>query len=224
MRFMSLAVVLCAVPVWASETENQALQRLSLEWMKAIAQKDEPALQALLAPEFSLTGAGDATQVPRAEWIANAVTKNWSGFRYENFDVRVSGEHATVNSRLFFRVVPIPFELDSGVINTWEKREGPLAGDRAVPRSVQRAVPNPILRRLCFSGDAGRARVGCGEAQAAPGQVTRGRRVQVRRPLAGAFPAIERFWRERSLTVHRRVALSRPESAARRRHQLRRSS
>ncbi|MDP2271977.1 MAG: nuclear transport factor 2 family protein [Archangium sp.] len=126
MRFMSLAVagVLCAVPAWASETENQALQRLSLEWMQAIAQKDEPALQALLAPEFSLTGAGDTTQVPRAEWIANAVKMNWSAFRYENFDVRVRGEHATVNSKLFFRVSPIPFELDSGVVDTWEKREG----------------------------------------------------------------------------------------------------
>lgn len=126
MRFTSFALagVLCAVPARATETEHQTLQRLSLEWMQAIERKDEPALQALLAPEFSLTGAGDPTQTPRAEWMANAVKMNWSGFRYENFDVRVFGEHATVNSKLFFRVAPIPFELDSGVVDTWEKREG----------------------------------------------------------------------------------------------------
>jgi hypothetical protein len=36
----------------------------------------------------------------------------------------VHGDHATVSSRLHFKVPPYPFEFDSGVVDTWERNDG----------------------------------------------------------------------------------------------------
>jgi hypothetical protein len=49
---------------------------------------------------------------------------DWSKFRYENITARVHGDHATVSSVLHFRISPFPFTFDSGVVDTWERREG----------------------------------------------------------------------------------------------------
>lgn len=38
--------------------------------------------------------------------------------------VRVDGDHATIRSRIHFRVAPIPFELDAGIVDTWVRRDG----------------------------------------------------------------------------------------------------
>jgi hypothetical protein len=49
---------------------------------------------------------------------------DWSDFRYENMVVRMQGDSAIVTSKLRFRVSPIPFALDSGIVDTWERRDG----------------------------------------------------------------------------------------------------
>ena len=106
--------------------DEAALRAASVQWMQAIAAKDRATLERLLAPEYMLRGAGDppADAVPRAEWIANAVGKDWSGFHYDNMAVQLDGDRATVASKLRFRISPIPFELDSGVVDTWVRRDG----------------------------------------------------------------------------------------------------
>lgn len=128
--WLLLAAALAPVAGWAatpSATDDEReLRALSAQWMQAIASKDRPALERLMAPEYMLRGAGDppADGVPRAEWIGNAVGKDWSDFAYDNMVVRVDGDHATVASKLRFRIAPIPFELDSGVVDTWARRDG----------------------------------------------------------------------------------------------------
>jgi hypothetical protein len=110
----------------ASAGDDATLRALSAQWMQAIAAKDRPTLERLMAPEYVLRGAGDPSSdgVARGEWIGNAVGKDWSDFAYDNMIVRVDGDHATVASKLRFRIAPIPFELDSGVVDTWARRDG----------------------------------------------------------------------------------------------------
>lgn len=112
--------------LFRTERDTAELRRQSVAWMQAIEKKDEAALQALMAPEYVLMAAGDAEQTSRREWIANAIDKDWSRFRHEHLRIRLNGDgdHATVSSRLYFHVSPIPIQLDAGVVDTWERRGG----------------------------------------------------------------------------------------------------
>lgn len=106
--------------------DEKALEHLSIEWMTAIENKDRKALESILADNYVLQMPGDTSSqyVYRAEWLENAIAMDWSNFRYENVVARVHGDHATVSSRLFFKVAPNPLTFDSGVIDTWERRGG----------------------------------------------------------------------------------------------------
>jgi hypothetical protein len=112
-----------ATPIPA-EADAEALRAASQAWMQAIEAKDRAALEAFLAPEFQLVAPGEAATTPREEWLRNAVGRDWSGFRYESLVPRVDGDHATVHSRLYFHVAPIPVELDAGIVDTWVRRDG----------------------------------------------------------------------------------------------------
>jgi len=122
----SLLLTFTAAASPSSIPDEKELERLSVEWMAAIEKKDRKALELLLADNYVLQMPGDTrTQyVRRAEWLENAIRMDWSNFRYENFVARVHGDHATVSSRLFFKVAPNPLTFDSGVIDTWERRGG----------------------------------------------------------------------------------------------------
>lgn len=106
--------------------DEKALEQLSVEWMTAIETKDRKALESFLADDFVLQMPGDnrSEYVHRAAWLENAISMDWSNFRHENLVARVHGDHATVSSRLFFKVAPNPLTFDSGVIDTWERRGG----------------------------------------------------------------------------------------------------
>lgn len=108
----------------AADGDAGALRAASLAWMQAIQAKDRAALEAILAPEFELVVPGDAAPTSREEWLRNAIARDWSGFRYESLVPRIDGDRATVHSRLHFRVAPIPFELDAGIVDTWVRRDG----------------------------------------------------------------------------------------------------
>lgn len=103
---------------------EQTLRLLSVELMEAVEKKDKVRLEDLLATDFALRVPGEAKVTGKSEWLANAVGMDWSDFRYENVVVRVNGDSATVSSRLRFQVSPFPFGLDSGVVDTWVRRDG----------------------------------------------------------------------------------------------------
>ena len=106
--------------------DEAAIKALSADWATAIERKDRRRLESILAEEFVLTAPGypREREVDRATWLQNAIGKDWSGFRYENHLVRVQGMHAVSTAHLRFHVSPIPFEMDSGIVDLWEKREG----------------------------------------------------------------------------------------------------
>lgn len=119
---LALAVAVPAPP----HDDEAALRHASAAWMAAVAAKDTAALDAIVAAEFALKVPGDAPTdyVPRATWMANAIQLDWRDVHSENVVVEVRGDHAVVSSRLSFRVGLMPFALDSGVVDTWTKRDG----------------------------------------------------------------------------------------------------
>lgn len=94
--------------------------------MRAIEAKDRAALDRILADDFRLGVAGQdpADAVGRAQWLNNAIDKDWSRFRYENMVVDVHGDRALVTAKLYFRIAPLPLTFDSGVVDRWVKRDG----------------------------------------------------------------------------------------------------
>ena len=133
MRHAAALACLLAIPVApasaASEpysADAEAIKALSATWADAIARKDRARLESLLAEDFVLTAPGypREREVSRGTWLDNAISKDWSRFRYENLHVRVHGTNAVATSHLRFHVSPIPFEMDSGIVDLWEKRDG----------------------------------------------------------------------------------------------------
>jgi hypothetical protein len=119
-----LFVLLLALAV-PSDDEAE-LRRASEAWMAAVAAKDAAALEMIVAREFALKMPGDtpAQYTLRDEWMANAIKLDWRDFRSENVVVELHGDHAVVSSKLSFRLGLMPFALDSGVVDTWVKRDG----------------------------------------------------------------------------------------------------
>jgi ketosteroid isomerase-like protein len=109
-----------------TSADEATLRRLSVEWMQALERKDRAALEATLAPDYRLRFPGDpvAKATDRATWLKNAMEMDWTRFTYENVEVRVRGDLGVVSSHLRFHVSPMPFELDSGVVDVWERRNG----------------------------------------------------------------------------------------------------
>lgn len=125
--WLSLAAVLVASQAGATAppiSTQRSLKTLSVALMDAVERKDRAALNNLVASDFALQMPGESKITPRDKWIANALARDWSDFRYENIVVRMHGDSATVSSKLRFRVSPIPFALDSGVVDSWERRNG----------------------------------------------------------------------------------------------------
>lgn len=119
-------MVTFASPAWSlpRTSPEQTLRHLSVELMDAVEKKDKARLEDLLATDFALRMPGETNVTGRGEWLTNALRMDWSGFHYENVEVRVNGDSATVSSRLRFEVSPFPFGLDSGVVDTWVRRDG----------------------------------------------------------------------------------------------------
>jgi ketosteroid isomerase-like protein len=124
--FLLCAAFAAATHAAVPANDEAMLRRLSAEWMQALERKDLPALEATLAPNYRLRFPGDtpAQATYRALWLKNAIEMDWTRFKYENVEVRVHGDLAIVSSHLRFHVSPFPFELDSGVVDVWERRNG----------------------------------------------------------------------------------------------------
>jgi hypothetical protein len=101
------------------------LKKHSIEWMQALERKDSAVLEAYLAKEFILGGIGDGNQVDRSTWLKNAYGKDWTKTRYEFLQVQLKDSNAAiVNSRMRFKVNPVPFAITSNVIDYWVYRNG----------------------------------------------------------------------------------------------------
>ena len=121
----AVALASMASPAAASG-DAEIVRRLTIEWMQAVERKDRRALDRILAPDFTLRAPEmpETDAVDRATWLGNAVARDWSDFRYDHIRVDVAGDRALATSLLQFRVSPMPFALDSGIVDLWVKRDG----------------------------------------------------------------------------------------------------
>jgi hypothetical protein len=108
-----------------SQGSEAILKQLSIDWMRALERKDSAALESYLAKEYSLGGVGDGKKVDRATWLKNAYGKDWTKTNYEFLEVRLKDTNAAiVNSRMSFKVSPLPFAITSNIIDYWVYRDG----------------------------------------------------------------------------------------------------
>lgn len=108
---------------------RQTLERLSVEWMDAVARKDRAALERILAPEYELVAVGDsAPGVKRSQWLENALRMKWENRGYIDMRIDVLGDVAVVTSNYAFRVDPGEWKpsisATSGCIDVWARRDG----------------------------------------------------------------------------------------------------
>jgi ketosteroid isomerase-like protein len=151
---MSLVVLLMtSTPgdVPAPEADREALTRLSQEWMDAVARRDRPALEQLLASDYELRPvSGEQPSVPRAEWLENAVNMQWENRGYSNLHVEVDGDVGIVTARYAFRVDPGDWKptvsATADVVDVWKRRDGRwqvqgrLLGESSITRWIDRVT------------------------------------------------------------------------------------
>lgn len=134
-----------------AEADREALTKLSQEWMDAVARRDRPALEQLLAPDYELRPvSGEQPSVPRAQWLENAVTMQWENRGYSNLHVKVDGDVGIVTSRYAFRVDPGEWKpavsATADVVDVWKRRDGRwqvqgrLLGESSVTRWIDRVT------------------------------------------------------------------------------------
>lgn len=108
--------------------DRETLKRLSVEWMEAVARKDRPALERLLAPDFQLLSIGDLQGVNRSEWLANALRMDWENRGYSNVQVDINDDIGIVTSNYAFEVDPGEWKPSiaaaSPVVDVWVRRGG----------------------------------------------------------------------------------------------------
>lgn len=102
-------------PASESRSYVELFTRLERDWAQAVQKKDKAALDAILAPEFTLRTSEDPENpVPRADWIQKILT---------SYDVRSSAQRAIV-IRAFLGVAVVSFVQSEQVTIGGKDRSG----------------------------------------------------------------------------------------------------
>ena len=106
--------------------EEQELVDLQVAWMDAWRRGDREALEAILAPEFTLTSARTDQIVDRAAWLGMLDRVKSESFEYSDFRIDVFGDAAVVKSRLsqVARVDDQPWNATFMLTDVWIRRRG----------------------------------------------------------------------------------------------------
>lgn len=125
---MGLAIWLATLQAHSASgpTDTAEVRNLSIAWMDALERKDYAALEKMMAKDFTLgpLGGGTDSLVPRERWLHNATQRTFSDFEYRNLRVERAGDVALIFADLRFRASPMPFALDSAVMDEWVFRDG----------------------------------------------------------------------------------------------------
>ena len=107
-------------------TDEQELIDLQVAWMDAWRREDREALEAILAPEFTLTSARTDQIADRAAWFAMLDRVKNESFEYTDFRIGVFGDAAVVKSRLtqVARVDDQPWDATFMLTDVWIRRQG----------------------------------------------------------------------------------------------------
>ena len=113
-------------------TDVAEFTRLELQWMDALAAKDEATLQALVAPEFRIIGAGSTAEDltnDRASWLRVGLSRPFPRHEVSNVKVTRLADVAIVQCVLSVTYPPRSLTPEGGRLDflttdVWAKRDG----------------------------------------------------------------------------------------------------
>ena len=130
--FVIAACLTCVVSSGAQQSAEQQFLALEQGWMDALAKKDAAKLEATLAPEFTIVGAGSTASDmvgDRASWLKLSGLRPWP--RHEVKIVRVNkiDRTAVVHCVLTAEYPPNSITANGGLVtflvtDTWVERGG----------------------------------------------------------------------------------------------------
>lgn len=96
-----LAVLSCHTLMAQDEKVKKELEQLSWDWMNAWKAKDTVLLEKLLAPDYRLLALinGELASMNREKWLKTVPLYIPKSFRYYDFDIRIYGNTAIVQSK-----------------------------------------------------------------------------------------------------------------------------
>ena len=120
---MAAGLAACAPPPSAAVLDAET------RWMTAMQQRDLPALDALMAPEFTLAGAeaGDRPPVPRTVWLDNTLHHlKLTEAHVDKAAAAVDGRSATVRATLTWAGAydGEAFRETVQLVDAWKRRDG----------------------------------------------------------------------------------------------------
>lgn len=128
----------------AGSSPEQQFHALEVRWMDALSAKDAATLEEMLAPGFTIIGAGstlDNATATRQEWLEVGLKRPFPKHTVKILNVTRVGETAVVQSILTGDYPPMPWVPKGGTLqflttDTWVQREGKwqvLARHSSVP-------------------------------------------------------------------------------------------
>ncbi|HEY0730797.1 MAG TPA: nuclear transport factor 2 family protein [Chitinophagaceae bacterium] len=96
-----LLVLSCHILMAQDEKTKNELERLSWDWMNAWKAKDTVLLEKILAPDYRLLALinGELVSINREKWLKTVPMYIPKSFRYYDFDIRIYGNTAIVQSK-----------------------------------------------------------------------------------------------------------------------------
>lgn len=96
-----IAVLSCHTLMAQDEKIERELERLSWDWMNAWKAKDTVFLEKILAPDYRLLAQidGELVSMNREKWLKTVPLYIPKNFRYYDFDIRIYGNTAIVQSK-----------------------------------------------------------------------------------------------------------------------------
>ena len=126
------ASLICAASAGAQRSPEDQFLELEQGWMDALAKKDMAKLEATLAPEFTIVGAGsraDDMVGDRASWLRLAGLRPWPRHEVKVVKVNKLDRTAVVHCVLAAEYPPNSITAKGGLItflvtDTWVERGG----------------------------------------------------------------------------------------------------
>jgi ketosteroid isomerase-like protein len=122
-----LIVFSCHILLAQEKKTKKDLEKLSWDWMNAWKAKDTVLLEKILAPEYRLLAVvnGELVTMNRERWLKTVPIYVPKSFRYYNFDIRIYGNTAIVQS-LFDQEATLNGQDRSGtfqITDVWVKNK-----------------------------------------------------------------------------------------------------
>ena len=119
-----LFAFMLAVPAFSQPVE-QLIDQLSIQWMRAVGDKDDGTLNRIMADEFLAYLPESGRSINRTEWLRQVCLMENAECEYKSTQVRSYGDFAVASGRLLCKgdIKGVGLETDSIVADTWVKRD-----------------------------------------------------------------------------------------------------